>query len=261
MPQKADHDHILGSPADDRCWLALLASLCRLQPRAAGLALGGRRRHERGVCALLEQHPDSELATRRALRIAQLAESATGSHAERDRHGRGATGSSWRHHPERQLGRRSAHPHRGFSLGSAPRTTPQQTRATVDRGAPSGVNALQLATESQRHASPAERRAGDPERARAIRGTMRRSGPAPAAAGAGRPRAYGEPPRGGLRRAARRLRQRGECRSRVAAPAGSLRRAAPGTSSPRIVVASSDGSELYRLQAPAARGGAGARAL
>ena len=199
----------------------------------------------------VEQHPDSELATQARARLAQLAE-------ERDwaQAGKVATADAYRaflaEHPSGKWSEEARIRIEAFALGSAPRLAPPT--GAQPGGAPqgpSGVRALQLATAA---APPAvHETAAVPKVAQLIRAEPAEPAPAPVrstAAGA-RGNSYGVQ-LGAFGSEASADREWRRLQGRFGAQLGGL--------SPRIVAASDNSGQLYRLQAPAA-GEAQARAL
>jgi len=202
----------------------------------------------------LEQHPDSELAAQARLRIAQLTEQRDWQHARSV-----GTADAYRgflaQHPNGKWSGEARIRIEAFALGSAPRTAPQTPEEAVLSRAPWGVNALQLARGSTPPATGGADMAVAPA-------DMARPGeaaePAPVAtnvavdtealpAGDG----YGVQ-LGAFATEASADREWQRLQGRFGAELGGL--------SARIVVASTDSGQLYRLQAAAA-GEAQARAI
>jgi len=92
----------------------------------------------------LEQHPDSELAAQARSRITQLTEQRDWQHAESI-----GTVDAYRgflaEHPSGKWSGEARIRIEAFALGSAPRTAPQSPEEAAQSRAPWGVNALQLA--------------------------------------------------------------------------------------------------------------------
>jgi len=201
----------------------------------------------------LEQHPDSELAAQARLRMALLTEQRDWQHADSV-----ATVDAYRgflaQHPSGKWSDEARIRIEGFALGSAPRTPPQTPEEAALSKAPAGVNALQLAT----GVAPAPAQAAQ---AAVAETAMAQPGEAAEAATdlADRAADAAPPPPGGYgvqlgafgsQASADREWQR--LQERFGAELGGL--------APRIVVASTDSGQLYRLQASAA-GEAQARAI
>ena len=200
----------------------------------------------------LEQHADSELAAQARLRVAALDEEHDWQHSD----GVG-TVEAYRaflaQHPRGKWAEEARIRIEGFSLGSAPRTERQtQPKVAANR---TGANALLLATGSRPAAAPAA--SAPPVVLAAAVSPADFAQPAPAAdeTRATRVRSpaggYGVQ-LGAFVSAASADREWQRLQVRFSQELNGL--------SPRIVVASSDGGQLYRLQAPAA-GEAEARAI
>ena len=219
----------------------------------------------------LEQHPDSELAGQARLRIGQLTEQRDWQHAESVATVEGYRGFLGQH-PNGKWSGEARIRIEAFALGSAPRTAPPQTPEEAAQSRASwGVNALQLARGAAPPATPSAAtvaaqadvaRPGEAAEAPPVATSVAVNNVAPPAgpsdpvpagssyslqAGSG----YGVQlgafaTEAGADRAWERL------QGRFGAELGGL--------SPRIVVASTDSGQLYRLQA-AAGGEAQARAI
>ena len=202
----------------------------------------------------LEQHADSELANQARLRITQLQEERDWSHADAV-----ATVEAYRqflaHHPGGKWAEQARIRIEGFSLGSAPRTDGSASAPVT--AARTGVNALRLATGVSAAPAVASAVAAAPSAAAIPAADLAQ--PAPAAperqavafASPQASEGYGvQLGAFGTQASADREWQR--LQGRFGAQLGDL--------APRIVVASSDGGTLYRLQAPT-RGEAQARAV
>jgi sporulation related protein len=217
----------------------------------------------------LEQHPDSELAAQAHLRITQLTEQRDWQHAESV-----GTVDAYRgflaQHPSGKWSGEARIRIEGFALGSAPRTAPLTPEEAAHSRAPWGVNALQLA----RGATPPATEGTD---ARADTGadTVAEAAAAPAGAPSdlARPGEAAQPAAvaadigantgpltvggygvqlGAFATQASADHEWQRLQGRFGAELSGL--------SPRIVVASSDSGQLFRLQAAAA-GEAQARAI
>jgi hypothetical protein len=211
----------------------------------------------------LEQHPDSELAAQARLRITQLTEQRDWQHAESV-----GTVESYRgfvaQHPNGKWSGEARIRIEAFALGSAPRTAPQTPEEAAQSRAPRGVNALQLARGAAPPATPGADtvvtqadmahpgEAAEP--APPVATNVAVNNVALPAGGS-----YGVPADSGYgvqlgafttEASAGRAWQR--LQGRFGAELGGL--------SPRIVMASTDSGQLYRLQA-AAVGEAQARAI
>jgi cell division protein FtsN len=218
----------------------------------------------------VDQHPDSELVSQARARIAQLAELHDWQHAERV-----ANVEAYRafltRHPAGKLAEAARIRIEAFALGSAPRTAPQTPEELAASVAPPGVPALQLATGiaatppapqmAQMPQDPAEAAPSVPGLAQPGEAAQPADAPLlPAAAIAPEPsaEAASSPANGygvqlgafGSPASADREWQR--LQGRFGAQLSGL--------SPRIVLASTDSGDLYRLQAPA-DGEAQARAI
>ena len=253
-PQKADHDHILRS-ADDpaRRWLPSAAGCSREQQdwRSAEAADTSE-----AYAHFLEQHADSELANQARLRIAQLARGARLGTAPMASPPSRLTGSFWRSIPIGKWAEEARIRIEGFlaRLGPAHGRRHRQTSAAKRTGVTrcSSPRAWRIAAPAHRPppARPACRDGrGDAERCAAGTAAARKRGIAPlqrlppATACSSEPLAARRVPIG----------SGNDCRVASARSWAGL--------APRIVVAStSDGGQLYRLQAPAS-GEAQARAL
>jgi cell division septation protein DedD len=213
----------------------------------------------------IEQHPDSELVGQARARIAQLGEQRDWQHADSV-----ATMDAYRSFLARYPAGRWSEEARirieGFSLGSAPRTTPPTPEEAAAIDASARVRAFRLATAS----APAASAPATPDTAAAGPGMAVPAGaaapgeaaqPAPTdlvLPASGASDAAPSPANGygvqlgafGSEASADREWQR--LQGRFGEQLGGL--------SPRIVVASSDSGQLYRLQAPAV-GEAQARAI
>jgi cell division septation protein DedD len=225
----------------------------------------------------LEQHPESELAAQARLRIAQLTEQRDWQHAESVGTVEGYRGFLGQH-PNGKWSGEARIRIEAFALGSAPRTAPQTPEEAAQSRASWGVNALQLA----RGATPPAAASAD---AVATQADMARPGEAaepasvatsvavnnmapPAGTGDESPaRSDGVPAGGsyGVQAGAGYGVQLGAFTTEASADRAWLRLqgrfgAELGGLSPRIVVASTDSGQLYRLQAAAA-GEAQARAI
>ena len=191
-------------PAGRIAPLALLAVLCACSSEQQDWRSAESADTSEAWGRFIEQHPDSELAAQARARIAQLAEQRDWQHASAVATAQGyreflARHPSGRHAEEARIGIEA------FALGSAPRIAPQ-TPAEVAAG-PSGVNALRLATV----AAPSPSQAGAAD---AAAGPGAAPGPGSTRAVPGSSRAKRRCPAAGqLRGAARRVRQRSECRS------------------------------------------------
>jgi cell division septation protein DedD len=234
----------------------------------------------------IEQHPDSELAGQARARIAQLDEQRDWQHADSV-----ATMEAYRsflaRHPAGRWSEEARIRIEGFSLGSAPRSalpTPEEA-AAIDAAA--RVHAFHLATASVPAAVPAAAVQPTPDAAIAVPVAADAAGPAvpgeaatpaPTDAPQPTPAEVTEPPP--LPSAAEPAAGPGDAATPAANGYG-VQLGAFGSQasadrewqrlrgrfgselaglSPRIVVASSDSGQLYRLQAPAA-GEAQARAI
>ena len=220
----------------------------------------------------LEQHPESELAAQARLRIGQLTEQRDWQHAESVGTVEGYRGFLGQH-PNGKWSGEARIRIEAFALGSAPRTAPPQTpEEAAQSRATWGVNALQLARGAAPPATPnADSVAAQADMARP--GEAAEAPPAAATSVAvnnvAPPAAASEPVPAGstyslqagggygvqlgafaTEASADRAWQR--LQGRFGAELGGL--------SPRIVVASTDSGQLYRLQAAAA-GEAQARAI
>lgn len=227
--------------------LALLATLCACSSEQQDWRSAEGADTSEAWGRFIEQHPDSELAAQARARIAQLAEQRDWQHASAIATAQGYRQFLARHargtHAEEARIRIEA-----FGLGSMPRIAPQ-TPEEVAAGSPSGVNALQLATIAAlpSHQSAAQQGTADsaaPQSAGAVGAPAAREGGPQQADYAVQLGAFGSEASAG--------REWQRLQGRFGAQLQGL--------SPRIVVASSDGSELYRLQAPAS-GEAQARAI
>jgi len=216
----------------------------------------------------LEQHPDSELAAEARLRIARLTEQRDWQHAASV-----GTVEAYRgfltQHPGGKWSGEARIRIEAFALGSAPRTAPQTPEEAALSRAPWGVNALQLARGATSPAtggaetavSPADMaRPGEAAEPAPVATDVAAEAAAPPAAGVAVPAAGVAVPAGGgygvqlgafaTQASADHEWQR--LQGRFGAQLGGL--------SPRIVVASTDSGQLYRLQATAG-GEAQARAI
>jgi cell division protein FtsN len=205
----------------------------------------------------IEQHPASELAPQARSRVAQLAEARDWQHAESI-----ATADAYHAFLAQHSGGKHAEEARirieAFSLGSAPRIE-LQTRAGAEASSPSaGVRALQLATAAAPPAPPQP----DPEplaqpRVLAAPGEAAQlpspanDAPAAGAASTGAVSTYGVQ-LGAFGSPASADREWQRLQGRFGTQLGGL--------SPRIIPASTNSGQLYRLQAPAS-GEAQARAI
>jgi len=233
--------------------LALLATLCACSSEQQDWRSAEGADTSEAWGRFIEQHPDSELAAQARARIAQLAEELDWQHASAI-----ATAQGYRqflgHHASGSHAEEARIRIEAFALGSAPRTTPQ-TPEEVAAGSPSGVNALQLSTIA---APPSHHSAAQPS---AAEGVADAAAPGPARVAGAQLARDGEPSPapadyavqlGAFGSEASAGREWQRLQGRFGAQLQGL--------SPRIVVASNDGSELYRLQAPAS-GEAQARAI
>jgi cell division protein FtsN len=220
--------------------LALLATLCACSSEQQDWRSAEGADTSEAWGRFIEQHPDSELAAQARARIAQLAEQRDWQHASALATAQGYRQFLARHargtHAEEARIRIEA-----FGLGSMPRIAPQTPQEVAAAGSPSGVNALQLATIAALPSHPSA----------AQQGTADSAAPEPAGA-VGAPPADYAVQLGAFGSEASAGREWQRLQGRFGAQLQGL--------SPRIVVASSDGSELYRLQAPAS-GEAQARAI
>ena len=214
--------------------IALLGALCACSREQQDWRSAESADTSEGWARFIEQHPDSELAARPRERSRSSPNSATGTTPRAWRDGRRLPQLS-RPTSARQAGRGGAHPHRGV-LRSAPRRalepqSPGEALASRAHG-----RARHCSWPAAPHRSPPPSAALLPRRARrappwrsrcGLRARPRRPSRPAAVAAAHPPLRLRQllRPRG-VRRAARRLRQRGERRPRMAAPAGTLRRAA-----------------------------------
>jgi hypothetical protein len=242
--------------------LALLASLCACSSEQQDWRSAEGADTSEAWGRFIEQHPDSELAAQARARIAQLGEQRDWQHA-----GAIATAQGYRqflaHHPSGSHAEEARIRIESFGLGSMPRIAPQ-TPEEVAAGGPSAVNALQLATiaappSHQSAAQPGTTQQGPPQEDVSRQGAADNAAPESAGAAAAQAARDGGPPQadyavqlGAFGSEASAGREWQRLQGRFGAQLQGL--------SPRIVVASSDGSELYRLQAPAS-GEAQARAI
>ena len=247
--------------------LALLATLCACSSEQQDWRSAEGADTSEAWGRFIEQHPDSELAAQARARIAQLAEELDWQHASAL-----ATAQGYRqflgHHASGSHAEEARIRIEAFALGSAPRTTPQRPEE-VAAGSPSGVNALQLSTiaappshQSVAQPSAAELSASQqdpPQENPGRQGVADAAAPGPARVAGAQLARDGEPSPpdyavqlGAFGSEASAGREWQRLQGRFGAQLQGL--------SPRIVVASSDGSELYRLQAPAS-GEAQARAI
>jgi hypothetical protein len=252
--------------------LALLAALCACSSEQQDWRSAEGADTSEAWGRFIEQHPDSELAAQARARIAQLAEELDWQHASAL-----ATAQGYRqflgHHASGSHAEEARIRIEAFALGSAPRTTPQ-TPEEVAAGSPSGVNALQLSTiaappshQSAAQPSAAEPSAAEPSASQqdppqenpGRQGVADAAAPGPTRVAVAQLARDGEPSPadyavqlGAFGSEASAGREWQRLQGRFGAQLQGL--------SPRIVVASSDGSELYRLQAPAS-GEAQARAI
>jgi len=232
--------------------VALLAALCACSSEQQDWRSAESADTTEAWGRFVEQHPDSELAGQARGRMAQLAEQRDWEHANAI-----ATAQGYREFLVRHGHGKRAEEARirieAYALGSAPRTSPPTPEEAA--AGTSGVNALQLATV----AVPSPSQQHDPEvaadeTARAAGGELAQ----PVAAFIDSPAAGGPPPGsygvqlGAFGSEASAGREWQRLQGRFGAQLGGL--------SPRIVVASTDNGQLYRLQAPAS-GEAQARAL
>ena len=232
--------------------LALLATLCACSSEQQDWRSAEGADTSEAWGRFIEQHPDSELAAQAHARIAQLAEQLDWQHASAI-----ATAQGYRqflgHHASGTHAEEARIRIEAFALGSAPRTMPQRPEE-VAAGGPSGVNALQLATIAAPPSQPSAAQENPGGQGVADGAALRSARVAGAQAARD-----GEPPQadyavqlGAFGSEASAGREWQRLQGRFGAQLQGL--------SPRIVVASSDGSELYRLQAPAS-GEAQARAI
>jgi len=249
--------------------LALLAALCACSSEQQDWRSAEGADTSEAWGRFIEQHPDSELAAQARARIAQLAEELDWQHASAI-----ATAQGYRqflgHHASGSHAEEARIRIEAFALGSAPRTTPQ-TPEEVAAGSPSGVNALQLSTIAAppSHQSAAQPSAAEPSASQqdppqenpGRQGVADAAAPEPARVAGAQLARDGEPSPapadyavqlGAFGSEASAGREWQRLQGRFGAQLQGL--------SPRIVVASNDGSELYRLQAPAS-GEAQARAI
>jgi hypothetical protein len=252
--------------------LALLAALCACSSEQQDWRSAEGADTSEAWGRFIEQHPDSELAAQARARIAQLAEELDWQHASAI-----ATAQGYRqflgHHASGSHAEEARIRIEAFALGSAPRTTPQ-TPEEVAAGSPSGVNALQLSTIA---APPSHQSAAQPSAAQPSAAEPSASQQDPPQENPGRQGVADAAAPGPTRVAVAQLARDGEpSPADYAVQLGAFgSEASAGREwqrlqgrfgaqlqglSPRIVVASSDGSELYRLQAPAS-GEAQARAI
>jgi cell division septation protein DedD len=252
--------------------LALLAALCACSSEQQDWRSAEGADTSEAWSRFIEQHPDSELAAQARARIAQLAEELDWQHASAL-----ATAQGYRqflgHHASGSHAEEARIRIEAFALGSAPRTTPQ-TPEEVAAGSPSGVNALQLSTIA---APPSHQSAAQPSAAQPSAAGPSASQQDPPQENPGRQGVADAAAPGPTRVAVAQLARDGEpSPADYAVQLGAFgSEASAGREwqrlqgrfgaqlqglSPRIVVASSDGSELYRLQAPAS-GEAQARAI
>jgi cell division protein FtsN len=218
----------------------------------------------------LDQHPDSELVSQARARIAQLAELRDWQHAERVANVE-AYHAFLTRHPAGKLAEEARIRIEAFALGSAPRTAPQTPDEVAASRGPPGVPALQLATGvaatppaaqmAQMPQNPADAEPSAPGLAQPGEAAQPADAPLlPATAIAPEPstQEVSSPANGygvqlgafGSPASADREWQR--LQGRFGAQLNGL--------SPRIVLASTDSGDLYRLQAPA-NGEAQARAI
>jgi cell division septation protein DedD len=216
----------------------------------------------------IEQHPDSELILQARARIVQLGEQRDWQHADGV-----ATVEAYRaflsQHPNGRWAEEARIRIEAFSLGSAPRITPATPREAAATPDARGVRALELATGPAPAVSPAP---GPPPVATPVPAgmpaTLAQPGEAAQPEGAAAPPLAGVPPAntqsdvpvpdgyavqlGAFGSAASADREWQRLQERFGTQLGGL--------SPRIVLASTDLGQLYRLQAGAA-GEAEARAI
>jgi hypothetical protein len=241
--------------------LALLGTLCACSSEQQDWRSAEGADTSEAWGRFIEQHPDSELAAQARARIAQLGEQRDWQHASAI-----ATAQGYRqflaHHPSGSHAEEARIRIESFGLGSMPRIAPQ-TPEEVAAGGPSGVNALQAATiaappSHQSTAQPGTSPQGPPQEDVSRQSAADSAAPEPAAASAQTARDGGPPQAdyavqlGAFGSEASAGREWQRLQGRFGAQLQGL--------SPRIVVASSEGSELYRLQAPAS-GEAQARAI